>query len=789
MKMAPTASKPTVDEFLDMDFSYTQPKYPSIPTINGIGSLLVAMGMDATHPKLCYNNVKQKFMKKILRKLGLDISLAHYERTDYVVHGELDCLVIPKNWTLEQIRERMIEFYKLDPAKCAPLPPPTPASTPKQTPTNDAITSNDNAITSNDTAITSNDNAIAGNNNDKPATTTWTDTGVIGTAAGLGSLMLALKIPVTDPNLSCPDTRLAYLAAILELLGFDHRNATDRCFRRLDKIRFNSTDTFAQTRASVAMFFGLEIDAANAKDTEEPEPNKYLQLAKKKQAENKKRLEEVKQKAAAAAAAAATKAKKPAASKTTKTTKTTKKKTVGRPKKDESDTESENEEEEQVQEDESDEEESLVADSDSEDELAMTTTSTKRKRRGTPSPGKVKANYRTPVKDSHGMVAISKEKYEELVGFKKSYYTLEETHQELKEKVEKQTTGIEVNPALINTALIMPVKKALKKKIFRNIQFVKTDEGLIQITKMVWQFVKVTPNLPRKEFGIHYRHVVRKALNEQRHYTTQEAKKMARCTCDFVFITCFLVVVMRYLVIVTRFLLHTYEFCCLLRVIFQTDYYHEHKTLPTVEEILALYKTPVEELEKLPQDDPKIQMLVFWYDKYLEKIVLPDYWGPKIRVNHLFTDTFDLKGRTEMYVGKIWMTTNAEAFALVALENHREGWMAAFEMEAEDPEWECPRSGPEAKPFQGKFSRPDSGSMLFGGWSEEGLDRYEELEKELVEFRETEAVTSKAYPEFIKKLMRLANPKLCKEATPNNGSAKKRKTEKAAVKELAFKFT
>lgn len=217
------------------------------------------------------------------------------------------------------------------------------------------------------------------------------------------------------------------------------------------------------------------------------------------------------------------------------------------------------------------------------------------------------------------------------------------------------------------------------------------------------------------------------------------------------------------------------------------DFIGMYNTLPTVESILSIYNMPVAELEKLPMNDPQIVALVWWYDEYLPKM-LDWCWDDDVRYQKLFTDTFTMEGRSEDvdpdhpvddFVDRIYVTTKAEMFALVMLENCRDKWLEIGKFWRKNgPKVKIPTAGVESLPFRAKYSEAKNGSKRFGGWNEEGLKRNDEIEKLLIEFRKSETVTSGAYPEFIKKLLNKASPKKAEKA-------RIKKKKRATIEQLA----
>jgi hypothetical protein len=176
--------------------------------------------------------------------------------------------------------------------------------------------------------------------------------------------------------------------------------------------------------------------------------------------------------------------------------------------------------------------------------------------------------------------------------------------------------------------------------------------------------------------------------------------------------------------------------------IFPTEFWKKHGYLPTVEELLKLWYWPYdwEEVEALTESDPadgkeaqlldndqaKVdemnrQKLIFtWFwNNYLPNFTKDSFFGPKIRSKKLLNETVAVAGKEWVPV-----TTSTEALAIVSYENNLDRWQHLFEKKSNDEEYNYnndPNKDDIPKP---KWSNGKTGQQGFGGWSDEGQQKW-----------------------------------------------------------------
>lgn len=166
--------------------------------------------------------------------------------------------------------------------------------------------------------------------------------------------------------------------------------------------------------------------------------------------------------------------------------------------------------------------------------------------------------------------------------------------------------------------------------------------------------------------------------------------------------------------------------------------------------ILDLLNWNVEEFKK--DENKEGRELIFWYyDKYLDIVVGKDVWSKQVRVSKLPSDTMDVNGEQ-----KIIVTVSQEAFGLVMLDNCKDKWKNIFDLKAVDSDAEIPKKKghPDLAKYQGKYSTGTDGATKYGGWSDKGYERLEEIKEELIKHREQEEKDGFPLQKYIRELMK-----------------------------------
>ena len=178
-------------------------------------------------------------------------------------------------------------------------------------------------------------------------------------------------------------------------------------------------------------------------------------------------------------------------------------------------------------------------------------------------------------------------------------------------------------------------------------------------------------------------------------------------------------------------------------------------------------------LEQGPENPEEIAVSFWWHDKFLPCVAGLKYYGKEVRHYKRKTDKILVHGALKTAV-----TPQTEGFALVMLDNCRKKWINIFEFQEQFPDKAIPVKGDVAEPFKGKFTNPKCGQDMFGGWSREGMLKYEEYKTFIQTIRAEDADNNFAISEQAKNIMREA---LKIDATaPKKGRKRKRSTDSDA---------
>ena len=193
-----------------------------------------------------------------------------------------------------------------------------------------------------------------------------------------------------------------------------------------------------------------------------------------------------------------------------------------------------------------------------------------------------------------------------------------------------------------------------------------------------------------------------------------------------------------------------------------TEWWLVHKDLPTVKEILDLFK---ENNPKEVEKSKRKKAVLTWYaNSWLPCASGNEYYNDKINTTVMYTD--------ETMIGneaKVRVTISSEAFGLLQLENCSDKWPAMFEYKAlhgDNKDSAIPRKGEEAEPFKAKYSDSKKGQIKYGGWSAEGLKRYNSMITSIVCFRARDRGRHNQMAIYMRKL---CQEKQCKLPTAGTG--------------------
>lgn len=145
----------------------------------------------------------------------------------------------------------------------------------------------------------------------------------------------------------------------------------------------------------------------------------------------------------------------------------------------------------------------------------------------------------------------------------------------------------------------------------------------------------------------------------------------------------------------------------------------------------------LEELCKLRRAKTNREMQAFkwFFGDYIESISGAHTWRSK--------QTKELISKAKNVDGSVIVSKSDEAFGLLLLENYFEKWKQLAEKEAAlkaGIAWEEPELavGRKKRKVPGRYTKKGPGHCKFGGWSQEGIERYNQLRRLVKEDRESE---------------------------------------------------
>ena len=230
------------------------------------------------------------------------------------------------------------------------------------------------------------------------------------------------------------------------------------------------------------------------------------------------------------------------------------------------------------------------------------------------------------------------------------------------------------------------VSSYVKNSLFRNIKFVNSERMIQRAMKLVMQFENVRED---KQFDFHmlYESVFNEALNTKRSACEQAGGKI---------------------VMETLATLQTAD----------TDFF-------TIDELCKLRRSTTER---------ERQAYYWFFGTFIECVCGKKAWG-KAKFIHLISRAKVNNATTERIV-----TVSDEAFALLLIENYIEKWTAAYEATKEqvnEVEYDARGRKKAAQRRRGKYTgaTAKTGHCKFGGWTKEGMVRFNELYNMVLEDR------------------------------------------------------
>lgn len=152
------------------------------------------------------------------------------------------------------------------------------------------------------------------------------------------------------------------------------------------------------------------------------------------------------------------------------------------------------------------------------------------------------------------------------------------------------------------------------------------------------------------------------------------------------------------------------------------------------------YEEPSEDAsaEEKAKAERQKQILIFYLDEYMPQVAGLDNWGEDRRPVHLMTDKALVPGDPSGEE-KVMVTVTSEAFGLLVYENCRDNWIETILYKrangnsARVPKYD--KKKPETHKYSNKFTSSASGQVVNGGWSIDGMKRFNHYMKLIQDFR------------------------------------------------------
>jgi len=179
------------------------------------------------------------------------------------------------------------------------------------------------------------------------------------------------------------------------------------------------------------------------------------------------------------------------------------------------------------------------------------------------------------------------------------------------------------------------------------------------------------------------------------------------------------------------------------------EWWTQHKTIPTVEKILALLNMPTHTLKKDEHAEDRA-ILLWYFDRFLPVAAGKEYYGEDIRYYKRPTEKMNVNGAQ-----KVCVTITSEAFGLLVLENCHDKWINIFEFKKENGSAvDIPTKGDAALPFKAKWTDSKCGRVKFGGWDPKAYAFFEEVKEKIKTFRTNDASNGFDTQNYALKIMR-----------------------------------
>lgn len=263
-----------------------------------------------------------------------------------------------------------------------------------------------------------------------------------------------------------------------------------------------------------------------------------------------------------------------------------------------------------------------------------------------------------------------------------------------------------------NDGMVMQTKKITKGDLWRLVKFIGTDKQLRKAAKMVLDLLQLKDYTVcegdseerQQEVALNvedwltlYSTDIRQANNEQRSYVQSEMKKIA------------------------------------------LSWLKHGRDLPTPSEFFKLAQ------RKFDPEDEELMLKFTLYAQMLSAVAGSSTYGEKQRRT-------DCISTCETQDGKTAVPTSTEALCVVMYENCYQKWLNMHEWKEVDknpatiPKYSSRRKE-ETKKWMAKFSDSCSGNSPYGGWSKEGIKKFNDLCKAFKALREANSEATKKVEE------------------------------------------
>lgn len=200
-------------------------------------------------------------------------------------------------------------------------------------------------------------------------------------------------------------------------------------------------------------------------------------------------------------------------------------------------------------------------------------------------------------------------------------------------------------------------------------------------------------------------------------------------------------------------------------------------------------------------ENENVKIIQQWYtDRWLPIVIGSEYWDESNRHYKLPTDECSIKKRDGTEEKKVLCTISSEGFGLLIYDNCRDKWQNIFTLKDKNPGkfhkicqtsppnlWnlhvfsllictgaEIPRKGDAAKPYLAKWTLTKEGQKKYGGWKEEGMERFGTLQDALEEIRKKDEEDDKVKQRYCMKIVRALHNIPEDAEDPSTATSKKR---------------